>query len=132
MNYYMRKMEIFFKLPFNGIMYKEIEEKSLFEDCLIELICVENGEKIGQFLPPFFPKELFDMTNLQYMWIDTNENGVHIFPDDYNHPKFSGIIFQGHTATIPTPNEPKGLDRTSAEYDKYLDFSNDDYKIKKY
>ncbi|MDU2409584.1 MAG: hypothetical protein E7D55_15645 [Acinetobacter junii] len=124
--------KIFFKkLPFNGIMYKEIEEKPLFEDCLIELVCVKNGEKIGKFLPPLFPKELFDMSNLQYMWIDTNENGVYIFPDDFNHQEFSGLLFQGRTATIPTPNEPKGLDRTSEEYDKFLDFSNDDYKIKK-
>ncbi|WP_010115029.1 hypothetical protein, partial [Acinetobacter sp. P8-3-8] len=91
-------------------MYKEIEEKSLFEDCLIELICVENGEKIGQFLPPFFPKELFDMTNLQYMWISRTENGEIGFPDDFerNHSEFTGIVYQGDTASIPMPPPPIG------------------------
>ena len=87
-------------------MYKEIEEKELFEDCLIELSCVKNGEKIGQYLPLFFPKELFDMSNLQYMWITKTENGQYGFPNDFNYPDFTGIVFQGEASSIPMPHFP--------------------------
>ena len=45
----------FKKQLFTGVMYKEIEEKEFFEDCLIELSCVKNGTVSS----PIFPKRPF-------------------------------------------------------------------------
>ncbi len=117
----------FKKHLFTGVMYKEIEEKELFEDCLIELSCVKNGEKIGQYLPPFFPKELFDMSNLQYMWIANTENGEYGFPDDFNHSNFTGVLFQVNSASIPMPSFP---DIQNIEWEEELKQWNEEYKIK--
>ncbi|WP_138920274.1 hypothetical protein [Acinetobacter sp. P8-3-8] len=120
----------FRKQLFSGVLYQELQEIApygWFEDRPISLTCIQKGKRIGQYIPPLFPKELFDMQNLQYMWIANTENGEYGFPDDFNHSNFTGVLFQGNSASIPMPPFPN---IQNIEWEEELKKWNEEYKIK--
>ena len=114
---------------FTGVLLEEsgewIENDHFL--CAIHLTCMQDGKRIGQYIPPLFPKELFDMENLQYMWITNTENGEYGFPDDFNHSNFTGVLFQGNSASIPMPPFPN---IQNIEWEEELKKWNEEYKIK--
>ncbi|MEG0431529.1 MAG: hypothetical protein RR536_08090 [Anaerovoracaceae bacterium] len=98
---------IFFKKQlYWGVFIEDLSLEDRLGNFLVSMTCIKDGKKIGQYLPPYFPKELFDLKHLQYMWITKTENGQYGFPDDFNYPDFTGIVFQGEASSIPMPHFP--------------------------
>ncbi|MEG0431528.1 MAG: hypothetical protein RR536_08085 [Anaerovoracaceae bacterium] len=119
---------IYFKRTlFSGVMIEELTEEDHLANVLVNFIRIKDGKRIGQYIPPLFPKELFDMQNLQYMWITNTENGEYGFPDDFNHSNFTGVLFQGNSASIPMPPFPN---IQNIEWEEELKKWNEEYKIK--
>ncbi len=114
---------------FTGVLLEEcgewIENDHFL--CPINLTCVKDGKRTGQYIPPLFPRELFDMQNIQYMWVSMSEYGEYGYFDNLNHPEFTGILFQGNPAAIPMPPPPN---IQNMEWEKELKKWNEEYKIK--
>ncbi|MEG1313878.1 MAG: hypothetical protein RSD40_06140 [Bacilli bacterium] len=90
---------IFFKKQlFSGVLMEELGDRFEKDNflCEINLTCVRDGKRIGRYLPPYFPEELFDLNNLRYMWVNRSEYGEYGFFEDLKHPEFTGILFQGN------------------------------------
>ena len=119
---------IYFKRTlFSGVMIEELTKEDHLANVLVNFIRIKDGKRIGQYIPPLFPKELFDMENLQYMLITNTENGEYGFPDDFNHSNFTGVLFQGNSASIPMPPFPN---IQNIEWEEELKKWNEEYKIK--
>ncbi|MFK4206275.1 hypothetical protein [Acinetobacter junii] len=102
---------IYFKRElYTGFLYEELVEDTWgLSEYPINLTYIKDGKRVGQYLPHYFPKHLFDLKQLQYIRIPRTEYGEIGFPDDFhnNHPEFTGLVFQeDHVANIPMPDFP--------------------------
>lgn len=121
---------IYFKRElFTGFLYEElVEDTWSLSEYPINITYVKDGKRVGKYIPPYFPKHLFDLRQLQYLWIPRIAYGEIGFPDNFhdNYPKFTGLVFKmDDVADIPMPDFPS---HSSVNSEKEWDLWNEEYK----